>query len=87
MARDFATREDLEIAVARLVDKTLVTIEGTKEELKRLSLSRATRIHGVPCVEVDKKGKEVVVSKVFHEKPPRGDTIAPFGLNDNLNTP
>jgi len=82
-ASDFATRKELEEHIQVLPNKK-ATIQGTKEELKRLFLSPYVTVYGVSVVEVDEKGAEKERKpKEPKEKPNRGE-IHPSGLNGVL---
>ena len=82
-AKDYASREALEVAVKDLVGLTSDTksgyeISGTDKELEALSLSRRSILWGVRCSSTDK-----VANAPPRERPARGE-LHDFGINGNL---
>lgn len=75
LAKDFQDRVslDLEVKNTALIPENF-TIEGTKEELKRLFLSMDTKVWGVKCIQTDRKAQAPPKEKVFRGEP------APFGI-------
>ena len=72
-ARDYNTRQDLQLAVGKLVslnpDPKDYELLGTRKELARLQLSDRTSFYGISCVISDLP----TPVKVQAEKPARGE--------------
>jgi len=72
-AKDYKTREEIELVCKD--SGTEIEIEGTRDELSKLGLSKSTKVYGAKCIETD----SIEDSKV-QEVPSRGE-IYKSGIN------